>query len=55
MFGYVKTNRMSWNGNGMSYPVPMEAKAARIKHFALILMSWEYEFSGNVEFVFSEE
>ena len=38
----------------MSYPMPMEAKAARIKHFALILMSWEYEFTGNVEFAFSE-
>ena len=41
-------------GSGMSYPMPMEAKAARIKHFALILMSWEYEFTGNVEFAFSE-
>ena len=42
-------------GSGMSYPMPMEAKAARIKHFALILMSWEYEFTGNIEFAFSEE
>lgn len=41
-------------GEGMTYPMPMELKAARIRDYAVLLKSLVYEFTGTVEFQFQD-
>lgn len=41
-------------GEGLTYPMPMEVKAARIRDYAILLKSLVYEFTGTVEFQFND-
>lgn len=42
-------------GDGITRTLPVEVKSARIRDYAVLLMSLVYEFTGTVEYVYTTE